>query len=98
MSSVLDYSRALFYTPLLTILSLHHPLHLDPVLIAYGVQTTKTGRNSWRRLGEAYAHEEGAGLTVLLDALPPDGKIVLLERDERDDARLAKRAAKMVQR
>ncbi len=98
MSSVLDYSFASFYTLLLNILSLLHPLPLDPVLIAYGVQTTKTGRNAWTRIGEAYAHEEGAGLTVLLNALPPDGKIVLLERDERDDERLAARASKMVQR
>ena len=67
----------------------------DPVLIAYGVHTTKTGRNAWTRIGAAYPHAEGAGLTVLLDAVPRDGKFVLLERDERDDQRLAERAQRL---
>lgn len=67
----------------------------DPVLIAYGVTTTKSGKNIWSRIGEAYPHAQGAGLTVLLRVLPPDGKLVLLERDERDDQRLAREAARM---
>lgn len=65
---------------------------LDPVLIAYGVRTTQAGRNVWTRLGEAYPHSEGAGLTVLLNAVPPDGRIVLLELDGQDDTRLAAKA------
>ena len=65
---------------------------LDPVLIAYGVRTTKAGRSAWTRLGEAYPHREGAGLTVLLNAVPPDGRIVLLELDGQDDTRLAAKA------
>jgi hypothetical protein len=60
----------------------------DPVLIAYGVRTTKSARNVWTRIGEAYPHDDGAGLTVYLHAVPRDGKIVLLERDDADDARL----------
>jgi hypothetical protein len=38
------------------------------------------------------------GLTVILDALPVDGRIVLLERDGGDDARLAREAAKRAAR
>lgn len=70
----------------------------DPVLIAYGVRTTKTGRNAWTRIGEAYPHAEGAGLTVKLNVLPPNGTIVLLERDGMDDQRLARRASKLGRR
>ena len=61
----------------------------DPVLIAYGIrQAAKAKRNIWNRIGEAYAHEEGAGLTLVLNALPRDGRVILLERDDADDARL----------
>jgi len=65
----------------------------DPVLIAYGVSQRANGkRKYWRRIGEAYSHEDGAGLTVLLNAVPRDGRIILLERDAADDAWLDKRA------
>lgn len=62
----------------------------DPVLIAYSVKRSAKGRAVWTRIGAAYPHETGAGLTVLLDAVPPDGRIILLELDEDDDARLAR--------
>mgnify|MGYP000162020930 CR=1 FL=1 len=64
----------------------------DPVLIAYGVKVSKAGKNVWQRIGEAYAHAEGAGLTVVLDAVPRDGRIILLERDDADDRRLEREA------
>ncbi len=65
----------------------------DPVLIAYGVKkATNTKRNIWRRIGEAFPHEEGAGLTVVLDVLPPDGRVILLEPDDIDDRRLEREA------
>ncbi|MGO9547343.1 MAG: hypothetical protein ACLPPF_21435 [Rhodomicrobium sp.] len=61
----------------------------DPVLIAYGVTKSKDGkRNFWKRIGEAYPHRDGAGLTVQLNVLPLDGRIILLERDAADDRRL----------
>lgn len=53
----------------------------DPVLIAYTVKRTSSGRSVWTRIGAAYPHEAGAGLTVMLDASPIDGRIVLLEPD-----------------
>lgn len=63
---------------------------MDPVLIAYSVRrSTTTKRAIWTRIGQAYPHETGAGLTVVLDSLPLDGVVVLLERDEADDRRLA---------
>lgn len=63
----------------------------DPVLIAYGVKRRASGRNYWTRIGEAYPHEQGAGLNLVLNAVPPDGRIVLLELDAADDERAAAR-------
>lgn len=60
----------------------------DPVLIAYTVKRSpKTTRAIWTRIGEAFPHDVGAGLTIVLDSLPLDGRIVLLEPDADDDAR-----------
>lgn len=70
----------------------------DPVLIAFGAAPRRNGRRRWwQRIGHAYPHDEGNGLTVVLDVVPLDGRIVLLEPDEVDDRRLlasAKRFAK----
>lgn len=71
----------------------------DPVLIAYGVK--KRGNSSqvhWQRIGEAYPHESGAGLTLVLGAVPQDGRIILLELDAADDARLQLEADRMAVR
>lgn len=65
----------------------------DPVLIAYGAHhyRNKT-RRYWQRIGAAWPHETGAGLTVILDVLPLDGRIFLLEPDAQDDKRILKEA------
>jgi hypothetical protein len=62
----------------------------DPVLIAYAVRRSpKTRRVQYVRIGRAYPHNAGEGLTVILDAMPLKGHhIVLLELDEADDRRL----------
>lgn len=65
----------------------------DPVLIAFAVRRSpSSGKPVWTRIGCAYPHDAGAGLTVVLDALPADGRIVLLERDDDDDNRILARA------
>lgn len=61
----------------------------DPVLIAYSVKRSAKGRAVWTRIGAAYPHDTGSGLTVMLDATPTDGRIVLLELDDDDHQRLA---------
>jgi hypothetical protein len=67
----------------------------DPVLIAYAVRRApKTKKPVWARIGCAYPHETGAGLTVVLDAVPADGRIVLLERGDDDDERIQLEAAR----
>ncbi|MCC7252384.1 hypothetical protein [Hyphomicrobium sp.] len=65
----------------------------DPVLFAYAVKrSAKTNKPVWTRIGCAYPHDRGVGLTVILDALPTDGRIVLLERDDDDDERIERAA------
>lgn len=67
----------------------------DPVLIAYGVKRRATSKRAhWTRIGAAYPHESGADLNVILDVLPLDGRIVLLELGADDDRRLQAEAAK----
>lgn len=51
----------------------------DPVLIAYTVKRKADGGRAWIRIGAAFPHDLGAGLTVVLDALSLDNRIVLLE-------------------
>jgi hypothetical protein len=66
----------------------------DPVLIAYAVKrNSKTKRAIWTRIGCAYPHDVGAGLTVVLDSVPLDGRIVLLELDAADNRRIISDAA-----
>ena len=65
----------------------------DPVLIAYTAKRSKTGKAAvWTRIGRAYPHDVGAGLTVVLDSIPLDGRVILLELDEADDRQLIKEA------
>lgn len=65
----------------------------DPVLIAYAVKrSARSKKAAWTRISRAYPHETGAGLTIILDAVPADGRIILLERDEADDERLRRDA------
>lgn len=51
----------------------------DPVLIAYTVKRLADGKSAWTKIGAAFPHQSGNGLTVTLDAAPFDGRIVLLE-------------------
>ena len=69
----------------------------DPVLIAYAVKYSKKAkRNYWYRIGKAYPHSNGSGLNVVLDAVPINGRIVLLELNDWDQKRLAVEPRKMM--
>jgi len=62
--------------------------------MAYMAKRSKNSKRTyWQRIGRAYPHEKGAGLTVILDLLPTDGRIVLLELNGDDDKRLLAEAA-----
>lgn len=66
----------------------------DPVLIAYSAKRVGKARKTlWSRIGAAYPHDVGAGLTVVLEAVPLDGRIILLELDEADHDRRLRQIA-----
>jgi len=56
------------------------PLSNEPVLIAYAVKDRRPGQKPiWTRIGAAWPHDKGAGLTLILDFLPVEPRIVLVE-------------------
>jgi len=51
-----------------------------PALIAYAVKERDKGRKPiWTRIGAAWPHGNGKGLSIELEALPLDGRLVLME-------------------
>jgi hypothetical protein len=54
-------------------------------LFAYAVEEYDAGNGkkgkSWTRIGVAFPHQNGPGLSVQLRAMPLDGRIVLLPPD-----------------
>lgn len=58
-----------------------------PELIAYQVKNIE-GRDKaiWTRIGAAFAHESGEGFSVVLDALPLDGRITLIKPKAGDES------------
>ena len=51
-----------------------------PTLIAYTVKNRgKNKKPIWTRIGAAWPHDEGKGLSIELEALPVDGRLVLIE-------------------
>lgn len=52
-----------------------------PTLIAYAVKDPLGAEQKgiWTRIGAAWPHEKGPGYSIRLDALPMDGRIVLVE-------------------
>lgn len=65
-----------------------------PLLNAFAVTEYESNgkqKTFWRQIGVAFAHKTGDGLEVRLDALPVNGRIVLLppkegERGEEADS------------
>lgn len=51
-----------------------------PTLIAYAVKngSEPEAKAVWTRIGAAWPHAKGAGFSIRLDALPMDGRIVLV--------------------
>jgi hypothetical protein len=58
-----------------------------PTLIAYSVREREAQKPVWTRIGAAWPHNSGNGLSLQLEALPLnfDGRIVLTE-PKADDA------------
>jgi hypothetical protein len=55
-----------------------------PTLIAYAVRHREGQKAIWTRIGAAWPHGTGPGLSIQLDALPIDGRIVLTEPKAED--------------
>lgn len=60
-----------------------------PSMIGYTVRPIGDGRkSSWSRVAAAWAHKDGQGFEVRMDAMPVDGRLVLRtvsEDDQSDD-------------
>lgn len=57
-------------------------------LIAYHVKEIERGsekKDFWTRIGVAFPHKDGKGFNVMLDLLPPDGKLVLRTYEPKDE-------------
>jgi hypothetical protein len=49
-----------------------------PAFIAHTVRETSEGRNYWNRVGAAWANKNGKGFVLQLEAVPLDGRVVLM--------------------
>jgi hypothetical protein len=55
-----------------------------PTHVAYWVKDRGEDRASvWRAIGVAWEHADGKGFNVLIDLLPPDGRITLRVPEEK---------------
>ncbi len=61
-----------------------------PTFIAYqvedGGQGEDTSKGHWLEVGAAWPHKDGKGYSINLRALPVDGRLVLREPIEREQA------------
>jgi hypothetical protein len=56
----------------------------QPALIAYAVKNRAKGQTAiWTRIGAAWPHSDRKGFSIEMTALPLDGRIVLIEPDEK---------------
>jgi hypothetical protein len=56
-----------------------------PVYRAYSVIKREGKDDFWLNLGVAFAHEDGEGFNILLQALPTDAKLVLRTYKEKPE-------------
>ena len=49
----------------------------SPSYIAYQVRDREGQKGFWTRIGAAFAHADGKGFTIQVDAVPLDGRISL---------------------
>jgi hypothetical protein len=49
----------------------------SPTHVAYQVRDREGQKGIWTRIGAAWAHSDGKGYSVQLDAVPLDGRISL---------------------
>ncbi|MBY0461252.1 MAG: hypothetical protein K2V38_28340 [Gemmataceae bacterium] len=49
-----------------------------PAFTAHSVRDAADGKSYWSRIGVAWANKNGKGFVVQLEAVPLDGRVVLL--------------------
>ena len=54
-------------------------------MVVYSVREGKDGKKFWNRVGAAFPHKEGDGFNVVLEALPLDGKLVVMPPRETEE-------------
>lgn len=61
------------------------PTSNRPDFIAYAVSDARRGEKArWKEIGVFYNHEDGQGGTILLDAIPVNGRVVLRVPDAKN--------------
>ena len=56
-----------------------------PTHVAYQVREKSKGESFWTRIGSAWAHADGNGFNIQIDAVPLDGRITLRIPSEKPD-------------
>lgn len=56
-----------------------------PSHIAYQVRDAANGKGYWTRIGSAWAHADGQGFNIQLEAVPLDGRITLRIATDKQD-------------
>ena len=54
-----------------------------PSHYAYQVNESQDGKSYFNRVGAAFAHKDGEGFNIVLDAVPVDGRVTLRTPQER---------------
>ena len=57
----------------------------SPTHIAYHIGNARGGKAFWTRIGTAWAHNDGNGFNLQIDAVPLDGRITLRVITEKKD-------------
>lgn len=63
-----------------------------PSHMAYSVRETHDGSSFYSRVGSAFPHKDGQGYSIVLDAVPVDGRIMLRTPKERIEEMKGERA------
>ncbi len=53
------------------------PASKSPTYVAYQVRDREGGKGFWTRIGAAWAHQDGKGFNIQIEAVPLDGRITL---------------------
>jgi hypothetical protein len=55
-----------------------------PSHTAYQIRNGKNGKSYKTRIGAAWAHADGTGFNILIDAVPLDGRITLFVPEKKE--------------